>query len=87
MASVEGLIFLLVLVALFIGAAWGALWLITNFFPPPWHTPAKLIAGLIFLIILLLAVASYFGGGGGGRFQMPGMKKTSGLLTIQMHAP
>lgn len=74
---VENLIFLLVAVALFVGAAWGALWIINGFFPAPWHTPAKLIAGLIFLIILLLAVSAYFGAGGDGRWRFPGPSRSS----------
>lgn len=79
---IEGLIYLLVAVAIFIGAAWGALWLINNFFPPPWHTIAKVIAGLILLIILLLAVNALFGSGGSGTFRFPSIKKT-GLLTVE----
>jgi len=71
---VESLIYLLVLVALFIGAAWGALWLINNFLPAPWLTAARVIVGLIFLIILLLFVAKFFGEGGGGKW-FPGPKR------------
>jgi hypothetical protein len=65
---IESLIYLLVIVVLFIGAAWGALWVINNFFDAPWHTPVKLVVGLILLIVLLLVVAQYFGGNLGARF-------------------
>lgn len=78
---IESLIYLLVIVAIFIGAAWGALWLINNFFPAPWHMIAKVIAGLIFLIILLLGVAALFGGNGGKGFRFPSLKQSS-LMTI-----
>jgi phosphoglycerol transferase MdoB-like AlkP superfamily enzyme len=73
---VETLIVLLVAIALFIGAAWGALWIINNFFPAPWHMPARVIAGLIFLIILLIAVSNYFGGSGDGRWRFPGPSRS-----------
>jgi hypothetical protein len=63
---IEELIRLMILVALFVGAAYGAYWLIGHL-PDPWKTPTLVIVTFIFLIILLVAVANYFGSGISGR--------------------
>lgn len=63
---VEELIRLLILVLLFVGAAYGAYWLIGHL-PGPWNTPATVIVTIIFLLILLVAVANYFGAGLSGK--------------------
>jgi hypothetical protein len=55
------LILILIALVIIVAVAWGAKYVIENFFPPALHMPALLIVGLILLIALLLTVARYTG--------------------------
>jgi hypothetical protein len=56
------LIWLLVAIVVLIAVAWGAKYVIDTFFPPPIHTPALLVVGLILLIFLVYILMRYLPG-------------------------
>jgi hypothetical protein len=56
------LIWLLVALVILIAVAWGAKYVIAEFFPPPIHTPALLIVGLLLLIALVYILMRHLPG-------------------------
>lgn len=50
---------ILIFAVIFFGAAWGAYWIITHFFPEPIRMFALVITGIILLLVLLGALSGY----------------------------
>lgn len=60
------LIWCIIAIAVLVGAAFFAKWLIETFIPPPARMIFMFIAGVVLLILLVIGVAQLMGAGGAG---------------------